>query len=92
MLVLELGVSAIPSIVRDKVKEQNNDRQASHDLQSFSFESISVATSNFSTENKLGEGGFGPVYKVLSLSLSLCVCMCEIKFENIIIIIKCKGH
>ena len=88
MLVLELGVSAIPSIVRDKVKEQNNDRQASHDLQSFSFESISVATSNFSTENKLGEDGFGPVYKVLSLSL----CMCEIKFENIIIIIKCKGH
>ena len=44
MLVLELGGSAIPSIVRDKVKEQNNDRQASHDLQSFSFESISVAT------------------------------------------------
>ncbi|KAK6229543.1 hypothetical protein SCA6_018494 [Theobroma cacao] len=30
----------------------------------FSFVSISAATENFSLENKLGEGGFGPVYKV----------------------------
>ncbi|XP_017979707.1 PREDICTED: uncharacterized protein LOC18593792 [Theobroma cacao] len=29
----------------------------------FSFVSISAATENFSLENKLGEGGFGPVYK-----------------------------
>ena len=26
---------------------------------------LKVATKNFSNENKLGEGGFGPVYKVL---------------------------
>ena len=25
---------------------------------------IADATDNFSTENKLGEGGFGPIYKV----------------------------
>jgi hypothetical protein len=31
----------------------------------FSFESIKAATNNFSRENQLGEGGFGPVYKVL---------------------------
>ena len=36
------------------------------DMQIFSFESITAATNNFSTENKLGEGGFGPVYKVKS--------------------------
>ena len=26
---------------------------------------LKVATTNFSEDNKLGEGGFGPVYKVL---------------------------
>ncbi|KAK4852420.1 hypothetical protein QYF36_023914 [Acer negundo] len=29
----------------------------------FSLASVSAATDNFSAENKLGEGGFGPVYK-----------------------------
>ncbi|KAF5466628.1 hypothetical protein F2P56_016538 [Juglans regia] len=32
-------------------------------LQFFSFENISTATSNFATSSKLGEGGYGPVYK-----------------------------
>lgn len=30
----------------------------------FDFESIMAATDNFSDTNKLGEGGFGAVYKV----------------------------
>ncbi len=64
MLIQELGGNAIPSIVHDKAKKQNNNGQTSHELHVFSFESIYAATSNFSTENKLGEGGFGPVYKV----------------------------
>lgn len=33
----------------------------------FSFASVSTATDSFSSDNKLGEGGFGPVYKVLSV-------------------------
>ncbi|XP_038882662.1 G-type lectin S-receptor-like serine/threonine-protein kinase B120 isoform X1 [Benincasa hispida] len=33
------------------------------DLPMFSFNCIAVATDNFSEENKLGQGGFGPVYK-----------------------------
>ena len=72
MLIQELGGNARPTTVYEKVHKQNKEGQANHDLQIFSFESISVATSNFSSENKLGEGGFGLVYKVSSLSLSLC--------------------
>lgn len=34
-------------------------------LQEFSFAEIKAATKNFSHDNKLGEGGYGPVYKVL---------------------------
>lgn len=30
---------------------------------------IASATENFSADNKLGEGGFGPVYKVISVSI-----------------------
>ena len=33
-------------------------------LEVFSFDQIKGATNNFSNENKLGEGGFGIVYKV----------------------------
>ena len=32
----------------------------------FDLESILIATNNFSNGNKLGEGGYGPVYKVIS--------------------------
>ncbi|XP_026409992.1 G-type lectin S-receptor-like serine/threonine-protein kinase At1g11330 [Papaver somniferum] len=34
-----------------------------HELQIFNFACLSNATNNFSLKNKLGEGGFGPVYK-----------------------------
>lgn len=33
------------------------------ELSLFNFSSIIIATNNFSEENKLGQGGFGPVYK-----------------------------
>ncbi|XP_042971495.1 G-type lectin S-receptor-like serine/threonine-protein kinase CES101 [Carya illinoinensis] len=44
-------------------KEASNDGKKGHDVKVFSFPSIVAATENFSTENKLGQGGFGPVYK-----------------------------
>lgn len=45
-----------------------NERELSREnkeLPMLSFSSISAATGNFSLANKLGEGGFGPVFKVL---------------------------
>ncbi|KAJ4718595.1 Receptor-like serine/threonine-protein kinase [Melia azedarach] len=38
-------------------------RKKEVELPLFSFSSVSAATNNFSDTNKLGEGGFGPVYK-----------------------------
>ena len=35
-----------------------------YELPLFSFSTIENATSHFSNANKLGQGGFGPVYKV----------------------------
>jgi hypothetical protein len=34
------------------------------ELPFYNFSCMSLATNNFSEENKLGQGGFGPVYKV----------------------------
>lgn len=46
------------SILRGKKKVE------SQELPLFPLDLIHEATRNFSNENKLGEGGFGPVYKV----------------------------
>ena len=35
------------------------------DLPFYDLESIIAATDSFSDENKLGQGGYGPVYKVI---------------------------
>ena len=40
------------------------------DLPFYDLESIRVATHNFSNENKLGQGGYGPVYKVISTTFT----------------------
>jgi hypothetical protein len=39
-------------------------REKNAELPLFSYESVLTATNNFSAVNKLGEGGFVPVYKV----------------------------
>ncbi|KAL0324141.1 UNVERIFIED_CONTAM: G-type lectin S-receptor-like serine/threonine-protein kinase [Sesamum calycinum] len=43
--------------------ELNGGGAKSHDLRRFTYAYIVSATSNFSSDYKLGQGGFGPVYK-----------------------------
>ncbi|XVF86604.1 hypothetical protein PTKIN_Ptkin18bG0055700 [Pterospermum kingtungense] len=57
MLFNEIRGGAMPSTSSHK-KDGHDDQ-----LDVFSFESIAIATNYFSVGNKLGEGGFGPVYK-----------------------------
>ncbi|GLT64142.1 hypothetical protein SLA2020_366520 [Shorea laevis] len=49
----------------DGMNTNNNlqKREKAAELPLFSYQSVSAATNNFSAVNKLGEGGFGPVYK-----------------------------
>ncbi|KAK1556706.1 hypothetical protein Q3G72_010490 [Acer saccharum] len=41
----------------------NQNKDTLQDLPLFDFEKLATATDNFHSSNKLGEGGFGPVYK-----------------------------
>ncbi|XP_027082141.2 G-type lectin S-receptor-like serine/threonine-protein kinase At4g27290 [Coffea arabica] len=64
--LLSFDFSSSNHAIDNQVKNVNNAREGSKndfDLPLFSYASVSAATSNFSAGNKLGEGGFGPVYK-----------------------------
>ncbi|XP_020535352.1 G-type lectin S-receptor-like serine/threonine-protein kinase CES101 [Jatropha curcas] len=54
-LLHELGIDR-------KHNSCRNDKSI-HELQFFNFQSVALASNNFASTNKLGEGGFGPVYK-----------------------------
>ncbi|KAI3883373.1 hypothetical protein MKW92_039619 [Papaver armeniacum] len=47
----------------DNSFDDGNTEGETQELQIFNYACISNATNNFCLENKLGEGGFGPVYK-----------------------------
>ena len=49
------------------IHQLENNGGKGNDLFLFSIASIMAATDDFSVENKLGQGGFGPVYKVTLL-------------------------
>jgi hypothetical protein len=50
--------------VKIKLSASEDLNSNASNLQEFSYTTIKAATQNFSSENKLGEGGYGPVYKV----------------------------
>ncbi|CAL1378023.1 unnamed protein product [Linum trigynum] len=57
ILLHELGMAGDANLNPNSLGNHNDD------FQLFSFEHIAYATSNFHPSNKLGQGGFGPVYK-----------------------------
>ncbi|XP_075643381.1 G-type lectin S-receptor-like serine/threonine-protein kinase At1g67520 isoform X1 [Castanea sativa] len=57
--LLDLVISD-ESITTDEIP---SDGKKGHDVSVFSYEFIMAATNNFSLESKLGEGGFGTVYR-----------------------------
>ena len=67
ILVLGLLIVGVISYTR-KIYLRNNysseERTQDMDLPMYDLSTIAHATNNFSSSNKLGEGGFGPVYKV----------------------------
>jgi hypothetical protein len=46
--------------------EFNEEDEKGIDVPFYDLESILVATDNFSNENKLGQGGYRPVFKLIS--------------------------
>ena len=50
---------------REEVLKLWRIEESNSDFMLFDFTQIKEATSNFSEANKLGEGGFGSVYKVI---------------------------
>ncbi|XP_004301473.1 PREDICTED: G-type lectin S-receptor-like serine/threonine-protein kinase At1g61390-like [Fragaria vesca subsp. vesca] len=57
-----LESSSLIKIYRDDLREYLGKHDLS-ELKIYNFDSILIATNSFSITNKLGQGGFGPVYK-----------------------------
>ncbi|KAJ0500903.1 putative non-specific serine/threonine protein kinase [Helianthus annuus] len=56
-----------------ELDHENRSGNEDLELPHFGLSALLKATNNFSMNNKLGEGGYGPVYKVFHDSLTFCV-------------------
>lgn len=59
-------------------------RQKDQDLPFFSFSAIKTATDYFAESNKLGEGGYGPVYKAILQFPALN------RLQSVIVLLACQ--
>ncbi|PHT50014.1 hypothetical protein CQW23_09761 [Capsicum baccatum] len=57
-------------MARNRIGSENNEEKGDEEtrtLQVYSFDEMKEATNNFSVENELGKGGYGPVYKAFEM-------------------------
>ena len=54
------------------IDDFGNNLSKGHRLKVFDYTLVVAATNEFSSENKLGQGGFGPVYKVIETTEIMC--------------------
>ncbi|KAF5938829.1 hypothetical protein HYC85_023088 [Camellia sinensis] len=84
----------------NNANDGEDDGTEGHALKILSFASVVEATNNFSIENKLGQSGFGPVYKgilqegrVIAVKrLSTTSCQGLVEFKNELILISKLQH
>jgi hypothetical protein len=55
-------------ITARKGEEEDLEAIAAKEQKVFRYDTLVAATRNFSMKNKLGEGGFGPVFRVIKLN------------------------
>lgn len=68
LLNLYIQIFDFPGMIQvSKEGSETNERQEDLELPLFDLDTVVNATHNFSRNNKLGEGGFGPVYKVKNM-------------------------
>lgn len=54
----------------DENHEQELEQIAAQEQKQFSFATLASATKDFHPDHKLGQGGFGPVFKVITTKLT----------------------
>ena len=67
---LDSANSTLPYFEDSPSRRELDGTRRNSNLPLFDLRTIIAATDNFSIANKLGQGGFGPVYKVVSLNES----------------------
>ena len=63
-LILEFATATKSKSKESLLLDHLNDVKL-HELPILNLEELAIATNDFHIDNKLGQGGFGPVYKVM---------------------------